>query len=254
MNEVQTTSGEAVESQVESKGALWRLQGVFFEPSATFEDISRKPGFWVALILCIVLSLVTTAVLFSKIDMGDLMAQQIRQSSQGQQMSEEQIQAQVDQIQSSPVMPVLRWLGPLFGTPIVIFAIAGILMLSVYLSGTETTFKKLLGVVTHSFFAYSVVSSALFLVVLLMAADPQAISIDNPVATNLGALLSAKENPILARLGASIDILSFYAIFLMGLGLSKICPKTSLSRGIVMIAIPWALYVAVAVAWKAFIG
>ncbi len=241
-------------AQAEDMGAVQRLVGVILEPGRTFEAIARRPTFLLAVIVTIVISTVAAAVLYSRIDMAQMMEAQIRSSSAGERMTAEQIRQQVETITTSPFYKVMLWAGPILANPIMVVALAGILLLMVYLAGSETTFLKVLGVAAHAMFFMSLVSGGLMIIVLLLAADPQAIDIQNPLYTNLGHLVSAKESPVLNRLLSSVDIITLYVIYLLGLGLSKVCSRMSVGKGVFLVAVPWLVYVAIAVLWRAVVG
>ena len=68
MNE-QETNNEVVPGEEEAKGSIWRLQGIFFEPSATFEDIDKKPTFVVALLLTVVIALIGWTIIDNLVDL-----------------------------------------------------------------------------------------------------------------------------------------------------------------------------------------
>ena len=64
-----------------AKSAFARIIGIFFEPDATFQDIARSPGFILPLLLVILCSAGTAAVMSTRIDMRDFIAKQMEKSS-----------------------------------------------------------------------------------------------------------------------------------------------------------------------------
>lgn len=236
------------------EGTLWRLQGIFFEPGRTFESIKKRPGFILPILLCIGISLVASAAIYSKIDLSDVIVQQIRDSRQGSQMTSEQIEEQVSQIVNSPLYPVMKWAAPLLGPVFLIFIVAGLLMLLVYVAGSETNYTKLLGVTSHSYFFYYLVYSGLTVLVFFLSSDPKAIDIQNPVYTNPGPLVDSGQNPALHRLLTSLDLITLYVMFLLGLGLSKVSRRMSLGKGLTLVGLLYFVYVLLATGWKAFVG
>lgn len=235
-------------------GSYERLLGVFTEPGRTFESINRRPTFLLAIVVGILISLAATYVLYSKVDMVQVMESSIRSSSAGRQLSAEQIRQQVDTITTSPFYKVMLWAGPLLSTPVIVFALAGLLMLMVFLGGSETTYLKMLGVTSHTMLFYSVVAGLLMVLVLMLAPDPQAIDIQNPLFTNPGPLVDAKEYPVLNRILTSLDVITLYVIFLLGLGLSKVAARLRLGKAVMLAAVPWLVYVGIAVLWRAVFG
>jgi hypothetical protein len=253
--ETEPTQAAGVETEAEEiKGSVWRLQGIFFDPRATFRDIRRKPTFLVALVLCMAVALAGAAVIYSRVDMSQIMEQQIRSSGAGQQMTDEQIREQVRTISQSPIVGVMAWLGPVAGAPFLIFIVSSLLILMVYLAGTETSFKKLLGVTAYTYFLYYVVSTVLVTVVFLVATDPRTIDIQNPIASNLGHLVDAGQSPVLHRLASSFDLITFYVLYLLGLGTATVSGKMKVGTGIGLVGTLYGLYVLLAIGWRAIFG
>ncbi len=226
--------------QQATKGALWRLQGIFFEPSATFEDINRKPGFVVPLLVGILLALVTWQVIGHLVNLQEILMVSMKTNPQvADKVSPEQMQQQ-----ASFLVPFIQYVAPLLGVPIMIFLTSGVLMLMVWISGSETTFSKIASVVSYSMFLQGLIGGILMILVFALASDPLAIDLKNPVMTNIGRFVDASESPVLNRLLSSVDILVWYVIFLLGLGLSKIARPMTIARGVILVAVPYLLYVA----------
>ncbi|GAB4108750.1 MAG: hypothetical protein Kow001_07190 [Acidobacteriota bacterium] len=238
----------------EDMGSVQRLIGVVLEPGKTFAAIARRPTFLLAMVASIIVSVAAAGFMYSRIDMVQVMETQLRNSPAGQRMTSDEIRQQVETITNSPFYKVMLWVGPILANPIMMVALAGILMLMVYLGGSETTFLKMLGVTSHALFFMGLVGGVLMVLVILLAPDPQSIDIQNPLYTNLGHLADPRESPILNRLLTSLDIISFYVIYLLGLGVSKISSRMSVSKGVLLVAVPWLVYVGIAVLWRALVG
>jgi hypothetical protein len=85
---------------------------------------------------------------------------------------------------------------------------------------------------------------------LYVGASPESFMIDNPVASNLGALVDMTAQPALFRLLAAFDIFAIWILILEGIGFSCISKvKRSTALGVVF---GWyALIVLLRVAWAA---
>jgi hypothetical protein len=239
----QTEISEAPPAQ----GIAWRLQAIFLEPSRAFEAVNIRPMWIVPLIICIVLSLIATAVIYSKVDMRQVTEQYLRESPMTRNMSNDEIRDLAQQQADSPVAAFFRWAGPLLSAPLLVFVMSGLLMLLVYLAGSETRFWKVVGVVSWSFLAYSLISSVLVMLVFSLSSDPQSLNLQNPLYTNLGHLLSSKDSPALYSVVSRIDLLTLYVLVLMGMGLSKVAAKVSAAKGFVLAFIPYGVYAAIVV-------
>jgi hypothetical protein len=249
---------ETVESTAPAQeppmGTAQRLVGVFVEPGRTFESINWKPAFLLALVVAVLAGVGTTMVMHSKVDMAQAMETAIRNSSAGARMSSDEIRQQVEMVANNPFYKVMMWAGPILATPIMIFALSGILLLMVFVGSSETSYLKMLGVTSHAMLFYSVVGGVLLTIVLVLSPDPQAIDLQNPVYTNPGALVDAKEYPVLNRLASALDLVTLYTIYLLGLGLSKVAARMSVGKGVLLAGIPWLLYVGIGVLWRALFG
>jgi hypothetical protein len=99
-------------------------------------------------------------------------------------------------------------------------------------------------------FAYGLFSTVLTIAVLLVARNPKELDINNLVHTNLAFLANAREAPVLAAVLGSLDVLSFYAIYLLSLG-NSLVNKRSLGFNLAVTIVLWAIYVAGKVGLKA---
>ncbi len=253
--ETQSTRSAASEAERgEVKGSVWRLQGIFFDPRATFRDIDRRPSFLLALLLCMAVGLAGAAAMYTRVDMAQVMEQQIRSSGAGERLTDEQIRQQVRSVVESPLFPIMKWFGPLAGAPFMILVVSALLMLMVVLAGSETSFKKLLGVTSYTYFLYYVVYSCLAVIVFFLADDPRMIDIQNPVASNLGHLVDARESPVLHRLGSSVDLITFYVIYLLGVGTAAVSGRMKVGTGVGLVAVLYGVYVLLAIGWRAIFG
>lgn len=242
--EEQVNKNVADPGEEETKGSIWRLQGIFFEPSATFEDINKKPTFLVALLLTIVIALIGWTIIDSLVDLQELMEAQIKAAPQAEGLSQDQIE-----LQASYTVPFIKWAAPILIPPLMMLLVAALMLLMAFLTGGMTTFKKLTSVVSYTFFFQTVISITLMVLVFAVVSDPEAINLQNPVSSNLGFLFDAEDSPVLFKLASSADIIVWYVIFLLGLGLSKVSEGIKVGKGFVLVAVMYLIYVSIGVAW-----
>lgn len=234
-NEIQSSTNGTVNPK--TAGSYWNI---FLEPDKCFEGLNVKPAFLIPLILCIMLSFVNSFVIWSKIDMAQMMREQIESSSVGDQLEEEQIAEQIRMM--TKIGKISALVAPLIIVPLIILLISGLIMLGVYVTGSETIFKKVLAVATSSIFFYTVLSVILTTTVIMVAADPNTINISNPVFTNPAGLVDLKESRVLYKFLSHLDVLVLYTIYLIGLGLSKVVTKCSVTKGVMLIGIWYVIY------------
>ena len=226
---------------------VWRLQGIFFEPTNTFESINVRPSFWLPLVLSILIALLMWQALGYFVDLEELFIEQARAHPQAAQLTDEQLEQQI-----RFTIPIVQWAGPIVFPAVMLFLLAALILLMVHLSGSETTYKKLLGVTSHSLFVQTLVGSFLMFLVYVMADNPKAINLENPVYTNLGPLFSSKEAPILYKIASSMDLIVWYVIYLLGLGTATVSKRMKVGKGVFLVGILYAIYVLLGVGWVAF--
>ena len=220
----------------EPKGALWRLQGIFFQPKKTFEEINKKPTWLIALIAILIIGALGLLLLSTMIGLDNVADQMIQQNPRASEMPEEQREMAISFTKGTFVV------GALVGAPIIGLIVSLALMLAFWVAGSSAGFGKVFSVVVHSWFAYSVVATLLSALVVLLAEDPTELDVMNMVATHLGLLVDKTQSPVLFAFLSSLDILSVYMIFLLSLGMSVISRK-SVGTAAMLIVILWLVYV-----------
>ncbi len=225
------------------KGSLWKLQAIFFQPKETFQEIAKKPTWLIAAILCVVIGAVGFTLIMNKIGFETMMIQQAQ--SRGQEVTEEQLQ-----VLNSPAVKAFTYGSVIIGTPLVMLLTAGLLLALLWLVGSDATFRRVFSVVAHSFFAFTLVSTVITLLIVMLAADPTELDIQNLVSSNLGALVSRTESPVLFAVLSSVDVLTFYYLFLLSLGMSIVGRKTLGTSAALVLAL-WVVWVLVKTGWTA---
>ena len=239
------TAGESA-PQAPQLGFLQRLVGIYFEPKKTFVDLERKRS-WVGMFLIVsVLAMGAAYALTLRIDQETMVRKGIERNPFTKKMSEEQ----KDQIVARSKSAFQRYSQVIF-TPVAILVaylvVAGVLLLVFVLMGASLTYKNSLAVTVWGLGAPAVIHLFLALIFVLVK-DPDTIdvfNVVNNVASNLSIAVDDREHAVLHSLLDSLDVFSFWSVYLLATGFSTI------SRGLVTprkaagaILIPWALYVA----------
>jgi hypothetical protein len=130
-----------------------------------------------------------------------------------------------------------------FFLPIWMLVLAGVLfMMSNFIFGGSATYKQLFAVAAHAQMPGIILG--LLSVVVLFLKDPADIDVQNLVTSNLGPLISAETSKVGHRLAMSMDLFSFWQMFLLGKGISA-SARLSFAKGLMAVMIPWLLYVLV---------
>jgi len=237
-----TTSMPAPEAQ--SRPAIspvGRVFGVFFSPKATFEDIVRKPSWVLPVVLLTLLSVGVSTAINQRINWREFMSQQIERSPQSANMSAEQKEQRIEGGAkfSPPFTYAIGLCGPIIFVLVTALAMWGAFNL---LGGANTNFGTAFAITSHAALT-GIVSSILFLLVLYLK-PYGTVDLENPVATNLAAVLPDDAAKWLVALLKSFDIFTFWTLILLAIGFAATSPKKLRGSKAFTIAFSvWAVYV-----------
>jgi len=200
-----------------------RIIGVFVSPKPTFEDIVRKPNWLLPMALILVFSLIAVIALNSHFSWRDYISQQIEKSPRAAQLSAEQKERQVEM--SAKVSPAIAYVFGLV-LPICGLLVTALVLMGAFsiMAGGGTNFKTALAIVSHAVIPASIVGTILFITVLFLKPVGM-FDLENPVATNVAALLPDDASKWLVALGKNIDLLELWKLILLSIGFAAVYPK-----------------------------
>src|SRR5215469_7038633 len=204
-----------------SVSAVGRIFGVLFSPKATFEDIVRKPSWLLPTAILCLMALAVGVALNQKVNWREVVSQQMEKSSQTAQLSEEDKEKRIEA--GAKIAPIFSYLG--VPITILLVLVAALLMLGAYnvMAGVNPGYVTALGIVSHAYVPL-VIANILFLVVLFL--KPQGtLDINNPVATNVAALLPEDAPKWLDALCKNLDIFLIWILVLIAMGFTAANPK-----------------------------
>jgi hypothetical protein len=216
--------------------ALGRVVGVFVSPVRTFRSIAAKPTWLLPLLLWTACSFLVAELVTTRSDMRGVIARKMEQ--RGQKLSEAQLDAVAERAKQ------FSWMGEVFWVlfpGVIAAATAGVMWAACHAFGMELRFRQSFGVTVHAFLPHVLGAIALFGVLWgKTAIDPEAI--EDLLPTHLGVLVSRTAAPAAHSLLSSIDLLSFWTMALLVLGLS-FATKAPRGRIAALVLSVWALYV-----------
>jgi hypothetical protein len=228
-----------------------RVINTFSAPSQTFNDIRRSARWFVPWLLLAICSYAFVAAVAQKVGWDQVVQNAIRMSPKQAEQIDNMPSAKREQTIN---FSIALTRGISYATPIFILIAAAIVAVVFmasfnFILGTEIGFGQALAVIIYSWLP-SAIRALLTVISLYAGASPESFNIDNPVASNLGALVDVTAHPALYRLGTAFDIFTIWILILQGIGfscISKVKRSTAIS-----IVIGWfALYTLVKVAWAA---
>jgi|SRR5581483_4212810 len=232
----------AVEPAPKGMGEFSRLAGIFFEPGKTFADIAARPSFLLPLLLMIVAGLVNVTMISNKIGWDRIMRHQMETSSRMQQLDP----AQREQVlaQQEKFAPIFGYAGSVVGPPLLALIEAAVFLAIVAgIMSAPVKFKQLYAVVCWAGLTYVV--SAILTIAVMFLKNPDDFNPQNPLAFNPGAFMDPSTgSKFVYSLATSMDLISFWAIFLLATGLKAAAgKKLSFGGALFSVILPWALYV-----------
>jgi len=222
------------------------LTGIFFEPSRTFESLRARPRFLVAGIILLALACIVTAILYTRVDMGQYIRERLERSPNAAQVPEAQKEMQVR------VGKMIGMVAIPLSVPIIIAGGAALYMLGVMAFGGAISYGKAVSVWTYSSLPPSILS-ALMAILVLFLKSPDSIDPERMVVTNPGALLGEESSKVLVAALSQFDLLRFYGLYLAALGLRKVAKLSSTQAWGVVIAL-WAIAAVIRIGMAAIRG
>ena len=196
------------------------LTGIFFEPGRTFEALRARPRFLIAGLILLVLTVTVVVVLFMRVDMGEVIREQMMKSPQAAQLPPDQIEMRVKigKIVGAVLFPAI--------VPLAIAAGAGLYLLGVMAFGGSIGYKKSLAVWVYSSLPPAVLATIVTILVLFLK-SPDTIDPNRLAVTNPGVFMGTEASPVLVTTLAQFDVLKFYGLFLAAIGLRKVAKISS---------------------------
>ena len=231
----------AVAEPQKPTGFFANLIDLYFSPAEAFANLLRKPVFWVPIAIHIALSVAFTGIWLQKVDAKAFIKARIEESPRGAQLPPEQVELAASR-QASVIAP-FSWASGVLAPPILSLVLGGIfLFVFRFFYGSDVNFKQALTVVSSTFATVALLTTPLMLGVLALKGDWN-IPPQEALQANVTLFLDKASAPKwLWALGGSLDLFSFWLMFLLATGFGA-ASKRGWSWAIAGIAAPWALFV-----------
>jgi hypothetical protein len=252
--EVQPVAGAAPTGPGLSQ--MQRVTGIFSAPSKTFEDIKRgNRSWWMPWVIMAVVGYLFFAAVTTKVGMQTVVDNQSKLMSESQQEKMAQMPPEQRAITAKWTLYVTE--GVFVASPIFVLVVAAIVSLVLwgtinFVFGGKASFGAVFAV---WFFAnLPSIFKSLLGIIVIFAGSTETFNIKNFAPTNAGAFLSATEtNKAIYALATSLDIVTIWSLFLMGMGIA-IVAGVKRSSGYIAAFGWWAIIVLVGVGWAAIMG
>lgn len=206
-----------------------RLVGVLTAPDETFASIVRRPNWLTPLLLMVVLSIVGAVVLVPRIDINSSLQEQA-------EMSGRPLDPHAAKFVGAFVKMTM-YVSPLIA--IAIIALCAILLLIAFrMFGGEGEFSQAFSIVLYSW-TPQLIRSIVSMIVLLQRPSFKLMEMQEPIRSNLSFLVQMKTQPFLFALLGSLDIFTFWTLFLLVVGFARMS-RFSRTKSAVIVLTMWA--------------
>lgn len=245
--ETTTAVAPAAPEEQPRMGAFSRMINVLFSPGKAFEDIVKSPTWLLPIVILTLFSIAVSYGINQKVNWREFMGQQLDKSPQAAQLSPEQREQRIEAGAkfSPPFTYAIGVLGPILGALIFALIFWGAYSL---LGGASTSFRTSLGITSHAFLT-GLVSSPLLLLVIFLK-EPGTLDLENPLASNIAAVLPGDSAKWLVALCKSFDVFTFWTLILLAIGFAATNPKKLKGSKTYVIAFSlWAAFTIVRTGW-----
>jgi hypothetical protein len=210
---------------------------IFHSPISTFDSLSERPRWFTPLLLAAVYTTLVNYYVVNRIGFLRLMTKAAQAASSLDPQAVLQ-NAMAHQTQIVIVQSVSTFLGG-FATALVI---AMVLWLLVLLLGGDVSFRKVLAVAAHISLFTTVLRQSMLAITVTVGSDLDNLNLKNPLATNPAFFVQTNSH-LANQILSSLDLFTLLTVFLLVMGLTKVCDRISRIAASLIVLIPWSIYV-----------
>jgi Yip1 domain len=226
---------------------------VLWSPGEAMFLLSKNPKVLTPILFLTLFSIVTGAVLVTKLDSAELAMRAIERSSRGSSLSDEQ-KTQLRRQMDSPVVKGFTFVSAVLGALLQVLIVAGIYFAVFTMLGREGSFKAFLSITAYAFVPTIFRSMAVMLSAYVV--PPASLMLDELGSLSPAVFLDRDSvSPVLFAAVNMIDLVSIWVLILLGIGYGFVTRKSlsKASRAAAILGV-FLLYVALRLASAAVRG
>jgi len=222
-------------------GEVGRITGVFLDPKKAFADIAARPGWIVPIVLLVVVGLVFTYLFTTRVG-WDRYFHQIAETNSRMQQMDAQARENAIQMQSK-FAPIGGYVFSVVGTAIMALIVGGVIVLVSKMAGASLKFKQAFAIGAWAMLPRFI--AGILAIVVMFIKNPEDFNLQNPLAFNLGAFMEPPPNSgkFIYSLATSIDLFTIWSILLVAVGISVAARKVPFSKAVMLVVVPWLIWV-----------
>lgn len=219
------------------------LLTIFFAPEKLFAEPAKQGKWLLPFVAAMLVAVLMQVMMVNMIGMEQLTRLGMEMSPFASQIPPDQVEKSIAAA-NTPLRKGFQYGMGGIGMAFWVVLVSAILLGLMSMTDAGASFKKVLTVCAYAFFATSFAGAVLTAIILASMPDYSGLDLSNLLKLNPTVFLDKAMAPkALYSFATSMDLMSFWSIFLIGLGLSKLAPKMKLSKGLTIVIIPWAVYV-----------
>ncbi|MGH9787631.1 MAG: YIP1 family protein [Candidatus Acidiferrales bacterium] len=226
----------------EPMGELGRLGGVLFDPKPAFADIVQRPRWWVPLALLAALSVIFITLFSQRVGWEQV----VRKAIESNPQTLERIPAdrREDVIrQQAGISRTVGYVFSVLGMPLFALVLTGVFLFvfNLLAGASDVRFQPAFAVVCYSLLPFGV--RGVLAGVMMYVQSPAEFDIQNPVMSNLAAVLDPNTTPawLLAVL-RSADLFNLWVVLLIATGFSVLARKMPWGRAFGWVLGAWLVW------------
>jgi hypothetical protein len=220
-----------------------RLIGALLAPGKTFQSIAERPTWVVALVLFLVIILAVTIVTFQRVDLNEMMRQQM--AERGQEMPPEMEQVGGFMTGCYIAAGLGFWIG-------LIFVGAAYFLLLNLAFGGQLRYVTSLSVLIHALMPFAV--AGLLSVPILLSRETlsmEELQSGSVLPSSLAVFAPEEAGPRLIALLSSLDFFTLWTVVLLVIGYS-LAARVSKTSAAVLVVVVWILLILLRVGLAGF--
>ncbi|MBA3438940.1 MAG: YIP1 family protein [Pyrinomonadaceae bacterium] len=198
------------------------LTSIFFEPGSTFEALRARPRFLIAGLIITIVVASFSFLFIQRVGYENIVRAQIEA---GAPDADTEQRDRAIEMQSRPVFKALAYGAPVIFIPLMLALGGALYLLGMMAMGGSVNYKQALSVWTYASLPPSVLLMLGNILMLFLRASDEIDPVkDNRglLQGNPGVLIDGVAHPVLATALSTLDIFSFYGLFLAAIGVRKV--------------------------------
>src|SRR5262249_41242098 len=235
-----------------------RLIGVYFSPGETFKGMASAPRPFAPIIALTLLFVVSSVFVASRMPMDKINEDRIQQAIASGRLTEEQAAQQREGMKK--IAPFMKFIIPISTALWAVVrgvAFGGLAKLVSMMMGIDNKYMPLVSVTTYTMLAVYIISTVIF-VILIFVKPIEDFDWNNPVGSNLAALLTAFGVEGLSKfvkgLLSYVDVFYIWKVILIAIGCAAVSHKLKSSSAMVYAGLVACVIALLGGAWTAMFG